>query len=69
VGASVMTTDRLAVTIAEASRMTSLSRGTIRGYARTGRIKTVKVGRRRIVPISALENLVRSGVDTSSKVT
>ena len=67
-GALEMATDRLAVTIAEASRMTSLSKGTLRSYARTGRIRTVKVGRRRIVPISALENLVRSGIDTSSKV-
>jgi excisionase family DNA binding protein len=62
-----MPTDRLAVTIAEASRMTSLSRGTIRGYARKGRIKVVKVGRRIIVPISTLRNLVHSGVDTSNK--
>jgi excisionase family DNA binding protein len=68
--ALVMTTEvRLAVTIAEAARMTSLSRGTIRGYARTGQLKTVKIGRRRIVPISALESLVRLGVvDTSSEV-
>jgi excisionase family DNA binding protein len=65
--AIAMTTDRLAVTIAEASRMTSLSRGTIRSYARTGRIKTVKVGRRRIVPISALERLVRLGVDSQQE--
>ena len=54
--------DRLAVTIAEAARMTSLSRGTIRGYARNGRIKVVKVGRRTIVPIATLQNLVRTGL-------
>ena len=57
--------DRLAVTVSEAARMTSLSRGTIRAYARTGRIKTVKIGRRRIVPVSALRDLVREGIDTA----
>ena len=62
-----MPMDRLAVTIAEASRMTSLSRGTIRNYAREGRIKVFKVGRRTIVPISTLQNLVRSGIDTGDK--
>jgi excisionase family DNA binding protein len=55
-------TDRLAVTIAEAARMTSLSRGTIRGYARNGRIKVVKIGRRTIVPITTLQDLVRTGL-------
>jgi excisionase family DNA binding protein len=55
--------DRLAVTIAEAARMTSLSRGTIRGYARIGRIKVIKVGRRTIVPIATLQDLVRTGLN------
>jgi excisionase family DNA binding protein len=57
--------DRLAVTVSEAARMTSLSRGTIRAYARAGKIKTVKIGRRRIVPVSALRDLVREGIDTA----
>jgi len=56
------TADRLAVTIAEAAKMTSLSRGTIRGYARNGRIKVVKIGRRTIVPIATLQDLVRTGL-------
>lgn len=60
--------DRLAVTVSEAARMTSLSRGTIRAYARAGRIKTVKIGRRRIVPVAALKDLVREGIDPAETV-
>ena len=52
----------LAVSISQASRMTSLSRGTLRGYERRGILKTVRCGKRVIIPISALEDLVRDGV-------
>jgi excisionase family DNA binding protein len=65
--ANVIPVDRLAVTVSEAARLTSLSRGTIRSYARNGRIKVVKVGRRTIVPIATLHNLVRSGIDSSTE--
>ena len=60
--------DRLAVTVSEAARMTSLSRGTIRAYAKAGRIKSVKIGRRRIVSIATLKDLVREGIDTAETV-
>jgi excisionase family DNA binding protein len=60
--------DRLAVTIAEASRMTSLSRGTIRAYARRGKIRVTKVGRRTIIPISTLRALVHTGIDSSREM-
>ena len=55
--------DRLAVSVSEAAKMTTLSRGTIRSYARSGRIKAVKVGRRTLVPITTLEDLIREGVE------
>jgi excisionase family DNA binding protein len=55
--------DRLAVSVSEAARMTTLSRGTIRSYARNGRIKAVKVGRRTLVPVTTLEELIREGVE------
>ena len=61
-GAIAIPTNRLAVTVSEAARLTSLSRGTIRGYARNGRIKVIKVGRRTIVPITTLQDLVRTGL-------
>lgn len=63
-GAVVIPADRLAVTVSEAARLTSLSRGTIRNYARHGRIKVVKVGRRTIVPIATLQSLVREGLNS-----
>ena len=61
-GAISVSPDRLAVTVSEAARLTSLSRGTIRNYARVGRIKVIKVGRRTIVPIATLQDLVRTGL-------
>jgi excisionase family DNA binding protein len=61
-GAISVSPDRLAVTVSEAARLTSLSRGTIRNYARVGRIKVIKVGRRTIVPITTLQDLVRTGL-------
>jgi excisionase family DNA binding protein len=61
-GAISVSSDRLAVTVSEAARLTSLSRGTIRNYARVGRIKVIKVGRRTIVPITTLQDLVRTGL-------
>jgi excisionase family DNA binding protein len=62
-GAISISPDRLAVTVSEAARLTSLSRGTIRNYARVGRIKVIKVGRRTIVPIATLQDLVRTGLN------
>lgn len=62
-GAISISTDRLAVSVPEAARLTSLSRGTIRNYARIGRIKVIKVGRRTIVPIATLQDLVRTGLN------
>jgi excisionase family DNA binding protein len=63
-GAISVSQDRLAVT--EAARLTSLSRGTIRNYARVGRIKVIKIGRRTIVPIATLQDLVRTGLNPRS---
>ncbi len=54
----------LAVDIKEAARLTSLSPHTIRWYARTGRIRSVRCGRRIIIPLAELERLAREGVPT-----
>jgi excisionase family DNA binding protein len=59
--------DRFAVSIAEASRLTSLSRGTIRAYAKAGKLRVTKVGRRTIIPISTLRDLVHTGIADSGK--
>lgn len=60
---SAIPKDRLAVSVSEAAKMTTLSRGTIRSYARSGRIKAVKVGRRTLVPVTTLRNLIREGIE------
>jgi hypothetical protein len=56
----------LAVGFARASALTSLSKVTLRRYARAGKIRTVLCGRRRIIPFSALTDLLRNGLDSSS---
>ena len=60
---SAIPKDRLAVSVSEAAKMTTLSRGTIRSLARSGRIKAIKVGRRTLVPVTTLEGLIRKGVE------
>jgi excisionase family DNA binding protein len=57
--AELIPADRMAVTIAEAARMTTLSRGSVRNHVRTGRIKAVKIGRRVLVPIASLQRLLQ----------
>ncbi len=52
----------LAVDIREAARLTSLSPHTIRWYARTGRIRSVRCGRRILIPVEALRELSRHGL-------
>lgn len=54
--------ERLAVNIREAARLTSLSVHTLRSYSRTGRIATVRVGRRVLFPLAELQRLVQEGV-------
>jgi excisionase family DNA binding protein len=49
---------RLAVTLAEACSMTSLSIWTIRKAIKSGQLKTTKVGRRVLVPMRELERFV-----------
>ncbi len=56
----------LAVSFERASELTSLSKNSLRRYARSGRLKTVRIGRRRVVPFSALHDLLQNGLDSSS---
>lgn len=52
-----MTDERLAVSIPEAAKMVSLSRAHFyRTYLDTGRVKTVAIGRRRMVVVSELRD-------------
>ena len=59
----------LAVGIAEAERLTSLSRPTLRLYIRTGKLRVTRCGRRVLIPVEALQELVRDGAPSRMKVT
>jgi len=48
----------LAVDAKEAARLTALSIFTIREYVRTGKLKAYRVGRRILIPIEALRELL-----------
>lgn len=50
--------DKLALTIEEAARSLSISRTTIYEMISAGTIYTVKIGRRRVVPVEAVRKLL-----------
>jgi excisionase family DNA binding protein len=52
--------DREAVSIVEATRLTGLSRSTIYELIRAGRLRSVKVGRRRLIPRRSCADLFRA---------
>jgi excisionase family DNA binding protein len=49
----------LVVDVREAGRLLSLSARTIRRHIRSGRIKAVRVGKRVLVPVEALTEMVK----------
>ncbi len=49
----------LSVNMAEAARMLGVSRPTIINLISDGRIQTIHIGRRRLIPISELERFLR----------
>jgi excisionase family DNA binding protein len=55
--------DRLAYRIEDAAKSVGLSRVTIYKLIAEGKLKTVRVGRCRLVPASALRELAEKGVD------
>jgi excisionase family DNA binding protein len=52
---------RLVASIDEAAMMLDLSRATIYRLIALGRLKTVKVGTRRLVPLGAIDALLSEG--------
>ncbi len=57
----------LAVDVREASRLTSLSVRTIRRYIANGQLRATRLGRRIILPLDALRELIGDGVSTASE--
>jgi hypothetical protein len=51
----------LAVSFTRAAELTSLAEITLRRLAQSGELKTVRVGRRTIVPMASLVSLVQTG--------
>jgi excisionase family DNA binding protein len=49
----------IAVSVKRAAEMLSLSHWTIRAHAKSGRLRTARFGRRVLVPLTDLEQLVR----------
>jgi Helix-turn-helix domain len=57
--------ERRATTIAHAIREDDLSRTTLWRLVKTGQIKSTKIGRRRLLLISSLEDLVNSNASST----
>jgi excisionase family DNA binding protein len=49
---------KFALSIAEAAKRISLSQRTVASLIKTGQLVSIKVGRRRIVPVSAIEKFL-----------
>jgi excisionase family DNA binding protein len=56
---SVIGNRPLAVSVRKASELLGLSRTTVWGFVRTGELGSAKLGRRVLVPVSAIEKLLR----------
>jgi excisionase family DNA binding protein len=56
----------LSVSFKEAAEITSVSRSTLRRHAKDGRLRTVRLGRRRVIPYEALQELIREGSEDGS---
>jgi excisionase family DNA binding protein len=56
----------IAVGVGDAARMIGLSKRSVRNYAKSGRLATARVGRRVLIPVEALEALIRSSMVRAS---
>ena len=53
---------KLAYSIKEACRASSLGRTTLYAHIKSGRLKTIKVGGRTLIPVESLESLLFDGM-------
>lgn len=54
--------NKLAYSIKEACSASSLGRTTLYAHIKSGRLKTVKVGGRTLIPVASLESLLFDGM-------
>ena len=55
---------RLTRTIPEAAELLGIGRGSAYEAARTGQLPTIRIGRRLLVPLAALEKILDQGSET-----
>jgi excisionase family DNA binding protein len=55
---STQTPERKALSVVEAARAVGISRATVYRLVKQRRLATVKIGSRRLVPVTALDNLL-----------
>jgi excisionase family DNA binding protein len=66
--ATVLEPERpLAVTVSRAASLIGVSRWTIREYAKSGKLRVKRLGRRVVVPFDALEQLVAESTTENEK--
>ena len=53
-----MSTDKLLLSVPEAAGRLSIGRAALYDLIRTNRLRTVKIGRRRLVPVAALAEAI-----------
>ena len=53
-----MGNDRLTITVAEAASLLGISRSAAYDYIRAGELPAIRMGRRLLVPLKALESMV-----------
>jgi hypothetical protein len=63
---SMQTTKPLAVTVKSACKLIGIGHTTMWGLIKTGRVKTVSIGRRRLVLYASLESLLTSEAEPAS---
>lgn len=63
------TTERKTLTVSEAARELGISRNSAYEAVRRGQIPSIRIGRRLLVPRSALERLLSAGLPAEPRVT
>jgi excisionase family DNA binding protein len=57
----------LAVSVSRAASLVGVSRWSIRNFAKTGRLRVSRLGRRTVIPFESLEQLIRDSAALEEK--
>jgi excisionase family DNA binding protein len=61
-GMTALSDRPIAVSVGRAAVLVGVSKATIRSFAKTGRLRVARMGRRVVVPMNSLEQLVRDSI-------